>query len=143
MTIYSYIAIRNGKEEVRGKVEADDKRSARAQIKQLNLIVKDIWEDTINNEQKQEVLPTVKLRPLSLKDKIDFASTYQTLAGAGVPVVESLLFMEQESGSDKLRALAKELRRHILAGSTFADTVKRYNSVFPRYFTLLVAVSIA
>ena len=44
MTIYSYIAIRNGKEEVRGKVEADDKRSARAQIKQLNLIVKDIWE---------------------------------------------------------------------------------------------------
>ena len=134
MTIYSYIAIRNGKEEVRGKVEADDKRSARAQIKQLNLIVKDIWEDTINNEQKQEVLPTVKLRPLSLKDKIDFASTYQTLAGAGVPVVESLLFMEQESGSDKLRALAKELRRHILAGSTFADTVKRYTNIFGQIF---------
>lgn len=134
MTIYSYIAIRNGKEEVRGKVEADDKRSARAQIKQLNLIVKDIWEDTINNEQKQEVLPTVKLRPLSLKDKIDFASTYQTLAGAGVPVVESLLFMEQESASDKLRALAKELRRHILAGSTFADTVKRYTNIFGQIF---------
>lgn len=134
MTIYSYIAIRNGKEEVRGKVEADDKRSARAQIKQLNLIVKDIWEDTINNEQKHEVLPTVKLRPLSLKDKIDFASTYQTLAGAGVPVVESLLFMEQESGSDKLRALAKELRRHILAGSTFADTVKRYTNIFGQIF---------
>ena len=52
MTIYSYIALRNGKEEVKGKIEADDKRSARAQIRQQNLILKDIWEDTINNETK-------------------------------------------------------------------------------------------
>ena len=134
MTIYSYIALRNGKEEVKGKIEADDKRSARAQIRQQNLILKDIWEDTINNETKQEVLPTIKLRPLSLKEKIDFATTYQTLAGAGVPVVESLLFMEQESNSEKIRQLAKELRRNILAGSTFADTVKRYTHIFGQIF---------
>ena len=95
-----------------------------------------IYEETIaNNETQQKNLnPTVKLPALSLKDKIDFSTTYQTLAGAGVPVVESLLFMEQEANSVRIRRLSKELRKHILAGSTFADTVKRYSNVFGQIF---------
>lgn len=133
MTIYTYIALRDNKETVKGKVEADDLRSARTQIKQLNLLPIKVYEET-SNDDKQNILPTVKLRPLSLKEKIDFSSTYQTLAGAGVPVVESLLFMEQEAGSARIRNLSKELRRHILAGSTFADTVKRYSEIFGHIF---------
>lgn len=134
MTIYTYIALRNNKETVKGKIEADDLRSARSQIKQLNLLPIKIYEDTINNDDKPSLLPTVKLRPLSLKEKIDFSSTYQTLAGAGVPVVESLLFMEQEANSARIRNLSKELRRHILAGATFSDTVKRYGEIFGQIF---------
>ncbi len=134
MTIYKYIALKDNKETVKGKVEADDLRSARSQIKQLNLLPIKIYEDTISNNNKPNLLPTIKLRPLSLKDKIDFSSTYQTLAGAGVPVVESLLFMEQEASSARIRNLSRELRRHILAGSTFADTVKRYSEIFGQIF---------
>ncbi len=132
MTIYSYVALRDNKETVKGKVEAEDLRSARSQIKQLNLLPIKVYEDS--RVENITALPTVKLRPLSLKEKIDFSSTYQTLAGAGVPVVESLLFMEQEASSARIRNLAKELRRHILAGSTFADTVKRYSEIFGQIF---------
>lgn len=134
MAIYKYIALKDNKETVKGKVEADDLRSARSQIKQLNLLPIKIYEDTVNNNNKPNLLPTIKLRPLSLKDKIDFSSTYQTLAGAGVPVVESLLFMEQEASSARIRNLSRELRRHILAGSTFAETVKRYSEIFGQIF---------
>ncbi len=134
MAIYTYIALKDNKETVRGKVEADDLRSARSQIKSLNLLPIKVYEDTTNSDEKQNLLPTIKLRPLTLKEKIDFSSTYQTLAGAGVPVVESLLFMEQEASSARIRNLSKELRRHILAGATFADTVKRYSEIFGQIF---------
>ena len=136
MSIYVYVALRDGKETVNGKIEAEDIRAARAKIKSLNLLPVKIYEEsTSSNETNQKDLnTTVKLPSLSLKDKIDFSTTYQTLAGAGVPVVESLLFMEQEANSPRIRNLSKELRKHILAGSTFADTVKRYSNVFGQIF---------
>ncbi len=136
MSIYVYVALKEGKETVNGKIEAEDIKTARAKIKALNLLPIKIYEETIsNNESQQKNLnPTVKLPSLSLKDKIDFSTTYQTLAGAGVPVVESLLFMEQEANSPRIRNLSRELRKHILAGSTFADTVKRYSNVFGQIF---------
>ncbi len=133
MTIYTYIALKDNNETVKGKIEAENIRNARAQIKKLNLLPIKVYEE-INLDNKQNALPIIKLRPLTLKEKIDFASTYQTLSGAGVPVVESLLFMEQEAGSARIRNLARELRRHILAGGTFADTIKRYNDIFDPVF---------
>ncbi len=136
MSIYVYVALKDGKETVNGKIEAEDIREARAKIKALNLLPVKIYEETISNNDSQQknLNPTVKLPSLSLKDKIDFSTTYQTLAGAGVPVVESLLFMEQEANSPRIRNLSRELRKHILAGSTFADTVKRYSNVFGQIF---------
>ena len=136
MTIYSYIALKDNAEIVRGKIEADNLRGARFIIKKLNLLPIKIYEN-----EKQEVveeIKTVKLRILSLKEKIDFSTTYQTLAAAGVPVVESLLFIEQESNSARIRALSKELRKHILSGSTFAETVRRYQDIFGQIFVGLV-----
>lgn len=136
MAIYVYVALKNGKETVNGKIEADDIKTARSKVKALNLLPVKIYEETISNNDSQQknLNPTVKLPAMSLKDKIDFSTTYQTLAGAGVPVVESLLFMEQEANSARIRRLSKELRKHILAGSTFADTVKRYSNVFGQIF---------
>ena len=135
MAIYTYVALKDNTETVKGKIEAADIRTARALIKQLNLLPIKVYEDANSNvEERQNAVAKVKLRPLSLKEKIDFASTYQTLAGAGVPVVESLLFMEQEAGAARIRQLSRELRRHILAGSTFADTIKRYNDIFDPIF---------
>ena len=130
MTIYTYIALKDNSEQVKGKIEAPDVRTARALIKQLNLLPIKVYEDASSIEEKESALPIIKLRPLSLKEKIDFATTYQTLAGAGVPVVESLLFIEQEANAARVRNLAREIRRHILAGATFADTIKRYSDIF-------------
>lgn len=134
MTIYTYIALKDNSEQVKGKIEAPDVRTARALIKQLNLLPIKVYEDASSIEEKESALPIIKLRPLSLKEKIDFATTYQTLAGAGVPVVESLLFIEQEANAARVRNLAREIRRHILAGATFADTIKRYSDIFDPIF---------
>lgn len=139
MTVYSYVALKNNKETVKGKIEAENMRQARDAIRQLGLLPVKVFEDA-NKAEEIAKIATVKLRPLSLRERIDFTTTYQTLAASGVPVVESLVFMEQDAASPRIRALAREIRRHIIAGATFADTVKRYSYIFgPIYVGLTKA----
>ena len=64
------------------------------------------------------------------QDKIDFTSTFQILVQSGIPVIEALVFLENDAAKAKLRNIAKELRRQIVAGSTFADTIAKYPKVF-------------
>jgi type IV pilus assembly protein PilC len=75
---------------------------------------------------------------LTLQDKIDFTSTFQILIQSGIPVIESLIFIENDAAKLKLRLVSKELRRQIMAGSTFADTIAKYPSIFGQIYIGLV-----
>ena len=48
------------------------------------------------------------------------------------------MFIENDATNKKLKAVAQELRRQIMSGSTFADTVARYPEVFGQIYIGLV-----
>lgn len=129
MTIYNYVALKENKETVQGKINAPNIRVARAKIRELNLLPISILEETKVNffTKSTEV---VNLPALSMKDKINFTSTFNTLTQAGVPIMEALIFIENDSDTKKIKMVTKEIRRQIIAGSTFADTIAKYPHVF-------------
>lgn len=129
MPIFSYVALKRGKEEVRGEVTASNLKDARDVIRKMGLVPVKINEF---NEAKQKKV--AGLSSLSLKEKIDFISTLQILLQSGIPAVESLMFMEQEAAKKKIRDMSKILKTQIMAGSTFADTLARYPQVFGYIF---------
>ena len=135
MTIYNYTALQNNKEIVKGKIEADDTRSAREKVRELGFLPTKI------EEEKKEVVAQNtdnskkrKMATLGLQDKIDFTSTMQILAQSGIPIIESLLFIENDAAKLKLRLVAQELRQQIMNGGTFADTVAKYPNQFGRIY---------
>lgn len=125
MTIFNYIALRNGSEIVNGKIEADDVKAAREAIKQLGLIPTKVFD-----EGKKVSAPKVRLSPLSLQELIDFTGTFRTLIQTGVPIIEGLVFLEKDAVSSRIRLLAREIRKQVIAGATFADTVAKYQEIF-------------
>ncbi len=133
MPIYSYVALKQGKEVVRGEVTASNLKDARDVIRKMGLVPTKINEF---NEAKQKKGGGVSA--LSLKEKIDFISTLQILLQSGIPAVESLMFMEQEAAKKKIRDMSKVLKTQIMAGSTFADTLARYPQVFGYIFIGLI-----
>jgi len=136
MTVFSYIALKNNKDIVKGKVEANNLKEARDNIRRLGFLPTKIYEESkANTENKVEVK---KLQKLNLQDKIDFTSTFQILAQSGIPVIESLVFIENDAAKLKIRLVAKEIRRQIMAGSTFADTVAKYPNIFGQIYIGLV-----
>ena len=133
MPIYSYIALKQGKEVIKGEVTASNLKDARDVIRKMGLVPTKISE-YVDTKQKAGA----GISALSLKDKIDFISTLQILLTSGIPAVESLMFMEQEAAKKKIRDMSRILKTQIMSGSTFADTLARYPEVFGYIFIGLI-----
>ena len=129
MPIYSYEALKSGKQVVKGEVTASNLKDARDIIRKMGLVPTKINEYIDNKNKKVKGIST-----LSLTEKIDFISTLQILLSSGIPAVESLMFMEQEAARKKIREIAKILKTQIMGGSTFADTLARYPNAFGYIF---------
>ena len=113
MAIYNYEALKDGKEIVKGKVEANDIREAKDSVRQLGFMPTKIYEERSGAASKDAAATNAKagqMKALSLTEKIEFTSTLQILAASGIPMIESLLFIEQDAARLKIRLVAKELR---------------------------------
>lgn len=141
MTIYNYLALKNNKDIVKGKVNAEDLREARESIRSLGFIPTKVYEEKTKGEEDDEKKTEVKggkIKKLGLQDRMDFTSTLQILAQSGIPIIESLMFIENDAAKLKVRLVAKELRRQIMAGATFADTIAKYPDQFGQIYIGLV-----
>lgn len=137
MTIYNYIALKNNKDIVKGKVDAADLREARESIRKLGFIPTKVYEEKAKGDDKADKKDDVKagkIKKLGLQDRMDFTSTFQILAQSGIPIIESLMFIENDAAKLKVRLVAKELRRQIMAGATFADTIAKYPNQFGQIY---------
>ena len=133
MPIFKYEALKQGKEVVKGEVNASNIKDARDVVRKMGLVPTKITEYSEALKKGGAKLPS-----LSLNEKIDFISTFQILLQSGIPAVESLMFMEQEAAKAKIRDMCRELKVQIMAGSTFADTLARYPNVFGYIFIGLI-----
>ena len=133
MPIYSYVALKQGKEVVKGEVTASNLKDARDVIRKMGYVPTKITEYVDSKAKKGSGIAA-----LSLSEKIDFISTFQILLQSGIPAVESLMFMEQEAAKKKIQDMSRVLKTQIMAGSTFADTLARYPQVFGYIFIGLV-----
>lgn len=140
MAVYNYIALKNGKDIVKGKVEATDLREARENIRKLGFIPTKVYEERAKGDSKDptENIKAKKIHALGLQERMDFTSTLQILAQSGIPIIESLMFIENDAAKLKVRLVAKELRRQIMQGATFADTISRYPNQFGQIYIGLV-----
>ena len=137
MAIYNYKALKNGRETVQGKVTADSYDEARAIIKNMHFLPTDIYEERSGRDAQSDAAAGAKsgqMKALGLADKIDFTSTLQILASSGIPMIESLLFIENDAAKVKIRLVARELRTQIMAGATFADTLAKYPEQFGQIY---------
>lgn len=137
MAIYNYVALKNNKDIVKGKVEAEDLRDAREKVRSLGFLPTKVYEEKLGSDNKKEAAVSVKggqMKTLGLSEKMEFTSTLQILAQSGIPMIESLMFIENDAAKLKIRLIAKELRRQIMAGATFADTIAKYPNQFGQIY---------
>lgn len=138
MAIYNYIALKNNRDIVKGKVEGNSLKEARENVRKLGFLPTKIYEEGSSASVNKNEIEIKNIQKLNLQDRIDFTSTFQILAQSGIPIIESLVFIENDAAKIKIKLVAKELRRQIMAGSTFSETIARYPKIFGQVYIGLV-----
>lgn len=135
MARFEYEAEKWNGEHIKGRIDAKSEVEVKVRIR--NMGYKPI---TIKELAKDKNGRAINLQSLSLKEKIDFTQTFLTLNKAGLPIIESLIFIEKDAASRQVRMLAQEIKKQVISGYTLSDTIARYPSLFgPVYIGLAKA----
>lgn len=140
MARYNYTAYKNGTSDiVKGQVEAANLREARTEIRSMGYTPTSIIEEnTVSQKDKKSKKAVARMPKMGLGEQIEFTSTLQILATAGIPIIESLMFIENDAAKLKMRQVAAELRKQIMNGGTFAGTIAKYPEQFGHVYIGLV-----
>ncbi len=136
MSVYNYKALKDKTKSVSGRIEAETALEARKKIKEMGLIPTLVEE--VIDKTKQAKTKVVKISTLSLREKIDFTSTLEILTSTGIPIIEALMFIEQNSDSTKIRTITSDFRKRIIGGATLGETLEKYRDIFGRVYIGLV-----
>ncbi len=145
MAFFNYEALKEGKERIRGKLEASSEREAREILRKQNLLPVKLHEigsvKTVEKVVKKAPAARKKKKKISklnMREKIDFTNVMHTFSKSGISLVESLYFVETNSESSNIQGLSVEIRRLVLGGTSFSDAIAKFPKIFDDIYIGLV-----
>lgn len=135
MALYYYQALSRDGKRVSGTIDASTLQTAREQIVKMGLFVTGL--EAVTTAARPAWYSRFFSRGISLKEKIFFTKQLAVLLRAGVPLLQSLdLLIEQTEG--KLKSIIITLRDGIKEGRSLADGLSRYPDTFDSIYVQLV-----
>lgn len=136
MLTFKYTA-RDGKtgEKIKSEVQAESKQAAAKLIKQEGLSPLDI---NLKDDSSGSIIGKFTNK-VKAKDRILFARQLSTLINAGLPLVQSLRSVLDQTQSKPLKVIISQVISDVEAGSTLSDSLGKYPNVFNQVFVNLIA----
>ena len=119
---------------VKAEVQAEDEQSASKLIRKEGLVPIDI-----KLSEKNVTGIRSRFNRVKTKDKVIFSRQLSTLINAGLPLVQSLRTVNQQSTSKQLKVVIGKVIADVEAGATLAAAMARHPQVFNRVYISLVA----
>ena len=135
MPVYSWVAETKKGRKLKGELEAADERIALSQLKRRNLTVKKL------KPKPKDIFENVSwLQPkVGSKDIVVFTRQFSTMIDAGLPLVQGLTILAEQSENKTFKVILKEITKDVEGGSTLAEAMKKHPKVFDDLFVNLVA----
>lgn len=135
MPSFLYVAETKRGRKLKGEIEAADEKIAMSQLRRRNLTVlklkpkpKDLFENVSFLQPK--VTP---------KDLMIFTRQFSTMIDAGLPLVQGLTILAEQSENKTFKGILKEINKDVESGSTLADAMRKHPKIFDSLFVNLVA----
>jgi type IV pilus assembly protein PilC len=129
MATFTYTA-RAAKGELKSAtIDATSREEAIAQLKKQRLnVIK------IDEQQKRK-------RPgkVSMRDIVIFTRQFSTMINAGLPLVQAMGILAEQSENPSLREITKQVVFDVESGNTVADALRKHPSAFSELYVNMVA----
>jgi type IV pilus assembly protein PilC len=130
MAQYSYRALNKAGELVVGNIEAASKEETASKLSKLNYT-------PLTMEKKGGMFQFNFVLKAAVKPNVLLIFTKQlhSLIKAGVPLLEALSSLKEQTADENLQKVLKSVSEEIEMGSSFSNSLKKHPNVFPTLYT--------
>ena len=131
MPQYTYTARAVNGELKSATIEAPSRDDVIKQLRQLKLNVVKIDEGTANRKKRGG---SIKMR-----DVVIFTRQFSTMINAGLPLVQALDILAQQSENPALKEVTRQVVFDVESGNTLADAMRKHPRAFSELYVNMVA----
>jgi len=135
MSVFAYRG-RSAGAAVSGELEADSRMDAVAQLRGRGVVTTAIQE----RRQRASLSGLIKRRRAKDKDLAIYTRQFSTMIDAGLPIVQCLNVLGEQSSSKVLRPITAAIARDVEGGSSLADAYRKYPRTFDDLFINMIQV---
>ena len=135
MHSYSYKAVAKSGKTVKASLDAPSLENAKNSLRAAGYSILEINE--LNALNKDIELPF--LGNPTAKDMAVFCRQFQSILRAGVPVVQVLVMLGQQTENKKLNAAIRDMQASIEKGETLAGSMRKHPKIFSGMLINMVA----
>lgn len=134
MEMYSYVAIDAKGKQKKGSFESNDEAHVREYLKNEGLVAVEIKpQSAMDREINLNIGGGVKPRDLSV-----FCRQMNSILVAGVPVIEALTMLADQTENKNLASAVKRVQVAVQKGDTLADAMRDEPKIFPNIAAQMV-----
>jgi general secretion pathway protein F len=140
--VFAYKGVNAAGRNLRGHLDAESLRSARARLRRDGIFLTEISEGRSSDEAapaagRRAGLRLPSFQRISALDMALVTRQAATLLGAGIPLVESLRALTEQVENPRLKSVFGKVRERVNQGSSFADALAGAG-VFPDLYVSMV-----
>ncbi len=135
MPVYKWVAETPRGKIIKGELEAANERIVRAQLRRRRLKVVKI------KEQPKDIFENISfLQPkVKTKDIVIFTRQFSTMIDSGLPIVQGLTILSEQSENKTFRRILKEVVKDVQEGLSLGEALSKHPNVFDRLYVSLVS----
>lgn len=138
MGIFKYKAKKGPEEVVEGKVEAKDEAEAIEKISQMDYIPIKVEEYAGSAQLHKPAAAKTARGKVKSREITIFSRQLASLLKSGVPILDALNIISEQSESDYLKTILYDIRNDVKGGMSFSSAIESYPKVFPSIYISII-----
>lgn len=133
MSVFEYKGLDKSGKNVRGTVDADSVRTARAKLKKDNIYVVDL-KDKSRNENRTRKREVSRSSGVSVQDMALMTRQLATLIKSNIPLVDALAALAEQVESPTLATALADIRSQVNEGVSLHKALGKYPKIFTNIY---------
>lgn len=138
MAIFEYKALDRAGKNVKGIIEADSAKTARARLKKDNLILTSINEKNAANKDNRAAFSGSLFGRIKQSDIALTTRQLASLVKANIPLIDALNALIDQTENQKLKIVLSTVRSDVNEGSSLAKALGKHPKAFTNVFVNMV-----
>ena len=138
MATYKYTARDQEGKNVTGRISAENESVIIAELRKRNLVILNISEEKESALKKSITKPRGgKVKP---EDLVIFTRQFATMIDAGIPILQSLEALNEQTSNPRFKAALVAIREDIQVGSSLSSAFAKHPKIFDQLYVNMIRV---